>query len=317
MQIEDLEVVLQVAEQGSITAAATYLDMQTATASAAVKRVEAYLGVELFIRSTRRLRVSSAGERYLPQCADALAKLTFAKQALHAEQGAISGELRIAVSSDLGRNLAMPWMDEFMDQHPQVSLRAHLDDSNIDFYRDGLDLALRYGAPPDSGLYGFKICNVPRLLCASPKYLEQYGAPKNPEQLKQHNGLFYQLQNVLNDTWRFHDEKGQHYKIKPKSNRAANDGELVRRWCVAGKGIALKSSLDIAEDLLSERLIPLLPDYHINQGELWLIYPSRQSITPATRLLRDMFRSKTHSLLALMADRGFISHQALEESSSG
>ena len=320
MQLEDLRVVLKVAEFRSITAAATHLDMQMATASAAVKRIEAALGVELFVRTTRHLRLSSAGERYLPQCIAAMSMLDQAKQTIHNDLDIISGEIRLAVSSDLGRNIAIPWVDDFMEQYPQVTLRVHVSDSNIDFYRDALDIALRYGAPADSNLYGFKICNVPRLLVASPSYLELHGTPEHPKDLLNHQGLFYQLQNILNDTWHFLcTESGEKpgaersYKIKPKAYCAANDGDLVRRWCVAGKGVAIKSSLDIANDLLTGRIVSLMPDYKIPQGELWLISPSRQSITPTVRLLRDMFRERTRGLLTQLVDKGLLEQSVLED----
>ncbi len=311
MQIEDLEVVLKVAELGSITAAATHLDLQPATASAAVKRVEATLGAELFIRSTRQLRISSAGERYLPLCANALAQLQQAKLSLNAEEERISGQLRIAVSSDLGRNVIAPWLDELMDAHPKLSVRMHLSDSNMDFYRDALDMAVRYGAPSDKSLYGFKICNVPRLLCASPEYLAQHPTPEHPNDVMEHNALFYQLSDILNDVWHFQDDQ-RIYKMKPKANRAANDGDMVRRWCLAGKGLALKSALDVADDLLARRLTPLMLDYPTPSTELWLICPSRQIITPSMRLLRDTLRDKTYHLLAQLAERGIVPHSTLE-----
>ncbi len=311
MQIEDLEVVLKISELGSITAAATHLDMQSATASAALKRVEAALGAELFIRSTRQLRVSSAGERFLPLCAQSLEQWQHAKQAVTTDNETISGEMRIAVSSDLGRNVIAPWLDAFMAEHPDITLRMHLSDSNIDFYRDAMDMALRYGEPTDSNLYGFKICNVPRLLCASPEYLKQHPAPQHPNDVLQHNALFYQLGGILNDVWLFQGEQ-RTFKIRPTANRAANDGEMVRRWCVSGRGLAVKSALDIAEDLLSGRLIALMPDYRVATGELWLICPSRQIITPSMRLLRDTLRDKTHALLLQLADTGVISKTEIE-----
>jgi DNA-binding transcriptional LysR family regulator len=312
MQLDDLQVVLKVAEFRSITAAATHLDMQVATASAAVKRVESALGVELFVRTTRHLRLSSAGERYLPQCMAALSMLDQAKQTIFTDSGEVSGEIRIAVSSDLGRNIAIPWIDEFMALHPHVTLRVHISDSNVDFYRDALDMALRYGPPADSNLYGFKICNVPRILGASPEYLEKYGTPQHPKDLMNHQGLFYQLQDILNDTWRLSDVDNT-YKIKPKAYCAANDGDLVRRWCVAGKGVAIKSSLDIASDLLAGRVVPLMPDYKVDVGELWLVCPSRQSITPTVRLLRDMFRERTKALLTQLVERGFLARDVLKD----
>ena len=310
MQLEDLQVVLKVAEFRSITAAATHLDMRTATASAALKRVENTLGAELFVRTTRQLRLSSAGERYIPQCEQALLMLDQARQNMRDDLDTVDGELRITLSSDLGRNLVTPWLDEFMEIHPKVSLRSHISDSNTDFYRDSVDMALRYGSPDDANLYGFKICNVPGLLCATQEYLDKNGTPKHPHDLASHNGLFYQLYDMTHDVWEF-SQGGTDYKIKMSGNRASNDGDLVRRWCVAGKGLAVKSCLDMAEDLLSGKVVIVMPGFRPRETELWLICPSRQSITPAVRLLRDTFREKATAILNQLIEKGFIDESVL------
>jgi DNA-binding transcriptional LysR family regulator len=305
MQLEDLQVVLKVAEFRSITAAAANLDMRMATASAALKRVESALGVELFIRTTRQLRLSSAGERYIPQCEQALLMLDQAKQNMKDDLDIVDGELRITLSSDLGRNLVTPWLDHFMETYPNVSLRSLISDSNIDFYRDSVDIALRYGSPKEANLYGFKICNVPGLLCATQAYIDSHGHPKHPHDLPSHNGLFYQLYDMIHDVWIF-SHNGTDYKIKMSGNRTSNDGDLVRRWCVAGKGLAVKSCLDMAADLLSGKVINLMPEFRPTPTELWLVFPSRQSITPAVRLLRDMLREKTASILRQLIEKGVI-----------
>lgn len=311
MLIEDLQVILKVAEFRSITAAAENLDMRTATASAAVKRVEKRLGIELFIRTTRQLRLSSAGERYIPQCQQALLMLDSAKKNIKDDLGSIDGELRIALSSDLGRNRVLPWLDEFMETHPKISLRINISDSNIDFYRDSVDIALRYGSPTDASVYGFKICNVPGVLCATPEYLEKYGTPKHPQDLPAHNGLFYQLHDIVHDIWLFEDENNS-YKIKMNSNRISNDAELVKRWCVAGKGLAVKSCLDMSADLLSGALVNVMPEFKPKATELWLICPSRQSITPAVRLLRDAFRIQSKAVLKQLVEKGILDKDNLE-----
>ncbi|WP_298775784.1 LysR family transcriptional regulator [uncultured Shewanella sp.] len=331
MLIEDLQIILKVAEFRSITAAAAHLNMRTATASVAIKRVEKALGAELFIRTTRHLRLSSAGERYLPQCQQALEMLEQAKLNMKDDLDIIDGELRIAVSSDLGRNIVIPWLDTFMDTHPNIHLRANVNDSNIDFYRDAVDMALRYGSPSDANVYGFKICNVPRLLCATPEYLKAHGLPRHPQDLTSHNGLFYQLQDIINDVWDFSYQEAavqaplpagnppreqslskKNIKIKMRGRHASNDGDLVHRWCVAGKGIALKSCLDMANDLLSDKVINILPDYAPTPTELWLIFPSRQSITPAARLLRDTLREKSRHILQQLIDKGVLNDSVLK-----
>ncbi len=311
MLLEDLQVILKVAEFRSITQAAANLDMRTATASAAVKRVEASLGVELFVRTTRSLRLSNAGERYLPQCEEALQMLEKAKLNMKGDLDIIDGELRIAVSSDLGRNLAMGWIDEFMEQYPRVSLRAYLSDSNVDFYRDSIDMALRYGSPSDSNLYGFKICTVPKILCATPEYLAKHGAPTHPNDLYDHNGLLYQVRDVIHDVWDFKhidssQDSNENFKIKMKANRSSNDADLVRRWCVAGKGLAIKSGVDMANDLLAGNLVHVMPNYQAKPTELWLVCPSKQSITPAVRILRDSFRAKSKAILHQLVERGIL-----------
>ena len=291
MLLEDLQVVLKVAELGSITAAAANLDMRTATASAALKRVESALGVELFIRTTRQLRLSSAGERYIPQCKQALLMLDQAKQNTRDDLDIVDGELRIALSSDLGRNLVTPWLDEFMQDYPDVSLKLNISDSNIDFYRDAVDIALRYGSPNDASLYGFKICNVPGLLCATQAYLDKNGTPEHPHDLASHNGLFYQLHDIIHDVWTF-SHRGTDYKIKMNGNRASNDGDLVRRWCIAGKGLAVKSCLDMSNDLLSGKVVNVMPEFKPRSTELWLICPSRQLIHQLCGCLGMLLRKR-------------------------
>ncbi len=310
MLIEDLKVILKVAELHSITAAATQLDMSTATASAAVKRVEKNLGTELFIRTTRHLRLSTSGERYIPQCEQAIRTLDQARQQIKTDLNIVDGELRIALSSDFGRNMVTPWLDEFMDQYQDVTVRLNMSDSNVDFYRDSIDIALRYGSLNDANLFGFKICNVPRVLCASPEYLDKHGIPTHPHDLITHNGLLYQLYDVIHDVWKF-KSYGTEYKVKMQSNRAANDGDLVRRWCVAGKGLAVKSCLDMSSDLLAGNVVSILPDFKPTPTELWLVFPSRQLITPAARLLRETLKTKCTAILKGLNKKGILEDKVL------
>jgi DNA-binding transcriptional LysR family regulator len=171
-------------------------------------------------------------------------------------------------------------------------------------------MALRYGSPDDVNLYGFKICNVPALLCATQEYLDKNGTPKHPHDLPSHNGLFYQLYDMTHDIWEFSQGETD-YKIKMSGNRASNDGDLVRRWCVAGKGLAVKSCLDMSGDLLSGKVVSVMPEFKPRETELWLICPSRQSITPAVRLLRDTFRDKAAAILNQLIEKGFLDESVL------
>lgn len=302
MLLEDLNLILKVAEFKSITAAAESLNMRTATASAAIKRVERFLGVELFIRSTRHLRLSIAGEKYIPTCEKALQMLDLAHQNILEELDVIDGDLRLAVPSDLGRNIVLPWLDELTKKHKGVHLKLHISDSNIDFYRDPVDVALRYGPPEDSNLYGFKICDVPRVICASKKYLDTFGTPKHPNDLINHNGLLYRLHDLIYNDWEFTNNK-EIIKVKMHSNSISNDGELVKRWCLAGKGLANKSCIDMSNELLSGQVISVLPMFTPKPTELWLVCPSRQLITPIIRLLRNDIKKRCMEILNLLNEK--------------
>ena len=316
MKIADLQVLLKVAELQSITAAANQLDMSSSAASVSLKRMEQALGAQIFVRTTRQIRLTPEGERYLPLCQQALDLLQQGQVLIHEEQQSISGEVRIAVSSEMGRNLMRVLLNNIMDKHSEVTLRLQASDSRADFYRDGIDVALRAltkEAAQELNLYGFKICNIAHVLCASPEYIKKHGEPLTPDDLLNHNALLYKLYEVVHDGWELYNDN-QKYKVKMSSDRAVNDGDIVRRWCVDGTGIAKKSAIDVAEDLLAGRLKRLMPDYKIPLTEMWLVLPSRQLITPAIRLIRDELKHTISQLRKNLIAQGIINEQEWPDS---
>lgn len=316
MKIADLQVLLKVAELQSITAAANQLDMSSSAASVSLKRIEQALGAQIFVRTTRQIRLTPEGERYLPLCQQALDLLQQGQVLIHEEQQSISGEVRIAVSSEMGRNLMRVLLNNIMDKHSEVTLRLQASDSRADFYRDGIDVALRAltkEAAQELNLYGFKICNIAHVLCASPDYIKKHGEPLTPDDLLNHNALLYKLYEVVHDGWELYNDN-QKYKVKMSSDRAVNDGDIVRRWCVDGTGIAKKSAIDVAEDLLAGRLKRLMPDYKIPLTEMWLVLPSRQLITPAIRLIRDELKHTVSQLRKNLIAQGIINEQEWPDS---
>lgn len=316
MKIADLQVLLKVTELQSITAAANQLDMSSSAASVSLKRIEQALGAQIFVRTTRQIRLTPEGERYLPLCQQALDLLQQGQVLIHEEQQSISGEVRIAVSSEMGRNLMRVLLNNIMDKHSEVTLRLQASDSRADFYRDGIDVALRAltkEAAQELNLYGFKICNIAHVLCASPEYIKKHGEPLTPDDLLNHNALLYKLYEVVHDGWELYNDN-QKYKVKMSSDRAVNDGDIVRRWCVDGTGIAKKSAIDVAEDLLAGRLKRLMPDYKIPLTEMWLVLPSRQLITPAIRLIRDELKHTISQLRKNLIAQGIINEQEWPDS---
>lgn len=316
MKIADLQVLLKVAELQSITAAANQLDMSSSAASVSIKRIEQVLGAQIFVRTTRQIRLTPEGERYLPLCQQALELLQQGQVLIHEEQQSISGEVRMAVSSEMGRNLMRVLLNNIMDKYSEVTLRLQASDSRADFYRDGVDVALRAitkDAAKELNLYGFKICNIPHVLCASPDYIAKHGEPLTPNDLLEHNALLYKLYEVVHDGWELY--KGEEkYKIKMNSDRAVNDGDIVRRWCIDGTGIAKKSAIDVGQDLLSTRLQRIMSDYKVPLTEMWLVLPSRQLITPAIRVIRDELKHTINELRGQLIAQGIIDTQEWPDS---
>ncbi|MDP5238713.1 LysR family transcriptional regulator [Uliginosibacterium sp. 31-16] len=293
----DLDIFVRTVESGSLSATARTLDLTPAAASAALKRLEAELQAPLFVRSTRSLRLTSEGERFLAYCRVALDALREGQAALSAERQQIKGTLQIAAPSDLGRNALLGWLDEFRVLHPQIRFRLQLSDRNADLYRQPVDIALRYGEPGESNLIAQPLApDNRRVLCAAPAYLARRGAPASPTELKGHDCLCFMSGEDVRDRWRF--RRGtERLSVRVTASQVANDGDVVRRWALAAQGIACKSRLDIAGDLATGRLLPLCQDWEGEPAPLYLICPDRRLLTPAIGLLRDFIRTRCEALM--------------------
>ncbi len=283
--LQDLQLFVRTARAASFSEAARALNLSPAAVSAAIKRLEAELGLPLFLRSTRQLRLTLAGEQFLQSCEQGLELITQGHEALCAGHCQIQGRLHVALPSDLGRNLALDWLLEFRHQHRGIELRLQVADRLAGLLREQLDLALRYGAPPDSGLVALPLApQNRRLLVAAPAYLQRRGRPTHPEQLREHDCLCFAIQDQLHRVWRF--ERGpESLSIEVGGPLAADDGDAVRRLAVAGEGIAYKSALDVAADLQAGRLERLCPDWLGEPTPLVLLMPERRSLRPALRAL--------------------------------
>lgn len=287
MNLADLEVFVRAADSGSLSAAARSLDLSPAVASAALKRLEAGLGIVLLLRSTRSLRLSAEGARFLPAARLALSGLRDALEAVSSERQVIRDSLQISLPSDLGRNQMLGWLDEFQLRYPEVSLRLNFSDRLADIYREPVDLAIRYGIPVDSGLVAVPLLpDNRRVLCASPSYVTAQGAPDSPADLKVHNCLRFRLGDELHEQWRF-SRDGDELTVAVNGNRVADDGDVVRRWALSGQGVAYKSRLDVAKDLAAGRLVELCPAWQGELAPLSLVCADRRQFSPTVVLLRE------------------------------
>lgn len=295
--LQDFDIFVRTADSGSLSAAARSLDITPAAASAALKRLEAELQAPLFVRSTRSLRLTGEGERFLVHCRIALEALRDGQVAL-AERNAIRGVLQITAPSDLGRNVLIGLLAEFGRMHPGIRYRLHLSDRMADFYRQPVDIAIRYGEPQDSALVCLPLApHNRRVPCASPDYLARHGEPATPHELAKHDCLCFMTGEDVHDRWDFQrgDEK---LTLRVRTAHVANDGDVVRRWAIAGLGVACKSGLDVVQDIAAGRLVVLFPDWEAEPSPLHLACADRRQITPAVRLLRDFLRERCEQMLA-------------------
>lgn len=294
----DLELFVRAAEAGSLSAAARGLDISPAVASATVKRLEAELHAQLFVRSTRSLRLTRQGERFLLHAREALRAIDEGEQALRGDQAVLRGSLQLSMPSDLGRDLVLPWLDDFLAMHPQVQVRANLSDHFADVYRQPVDVALRYGPPPDSSLIALPLrADNRRVLCASPTYLARHGEPADPDELAGHNCLRMMIRGETQDRWRM-TRDAEERNVRVHGDRVSDDGHAVKRWAMDGHGIAFKSWLDVSPQVLDGRLRVLCVDWRGEAAPLNLVCPDRRLLSPLVQALREFLRERFEAIAA-------------------
>jgi DNA-binding transcriptional LysR family regulator len=294
LRLDDLTVFVRTADRGSLSAAARELEISPALARAAVKRLEGELKLRLFARTTRSLRLTEEGEHYLRHAREALRLLKEGHDALIQGQETLGGTLKISMPSDLGRNMVVGWLDAFQAQYPRVSLQLSISDRVSDMYRQPVDIAIRYGAQEDSSLIALPLApENRRVLVASPDYIKHHGKLNTLDDLARHNCLRFMLEDVIHDRWSFYREaQSEAEVIHVNGNRSADDADVVRRWAVAGVGIAYKSRLDLSADIRAGRLQVLLPDVLGEPTPLNMLCMHRSQISPTVLQLRDFLRTQ-------------------------
>lgn len=298
MRIEntsDLQVLVHTARGGSLTAAAGALGITPAAASATLKRLEAQLGTRLFERSTRAMRLTPQGQILLDYAVRAFDLLAEGESQVTADRAALVGTLRVAAPSDLSRSILLPWFSEFLQAHPGVQLALSVGDRPLDVLRDEVDVALRYGALPDSRLVARTLAIGQPVLCASRSYLLRHPEPRTPQDLAKHNCLTFERSGRRHSTWRF-AQKGQWAEVRVKGDRSVDDASLAREWAVAGAGIVFKSAIDMSRELADGALIPLLTDWDTEPYPLHALMPSGRFVPARVRALVDFLALKFEAL---------------------
>ena len=298
IRLDDLSLFVRTAALGSFSNAAREAGLPPGQVSAAIQRLERELDIRLFARSTRNLRLTAEGEQYLPYASEVLATLREGEQRLRGDGAQLRGLLQIAMPSDLGRNVLLPWLGEFRRAHPQLILRLFLSDQVADVFRDPVDVAVRYGRNEDASYVALPLApENRRVLVAAPAYLAKRGRPRTLDELAAHDCLLYMLGGRAYDKWAFPVE-GRRRQIGVRGCMLSDDADVVRRWAVDGAGIAYKSWLDVCADVQAGRLEVLLARQPGEAAPLSVVCPHRKQYLPAIRKLHALLRERCGELAA-------------------
>ena len=285
--LDAIRLFVEAAQLGGLSAAGRKLGLSPAAASARLLKLEASLATRLFERTTRQLRLTDEGRIYLQHCRQALQALDDARAALSAEKKEIRGKIRVSATSDFGRHVLNPWLDEFTARYPQVVPALLLSDSLSHLIADDVDLVIRFGVPPDSSLIARPLATNRRVLCAAPSYLQRKGTPEHPQQLADFDHIVAG-QSGWSSEWRLHrGEEMMLFKVPLEAARETNDGALARQWAIDGHGIVLKSIWDVSADLAAGRLSLVLPQWQSDEAPVYALYPRSRYLAPRVRALLD------------------------------
>jgi len=300
-QLKRMAVFAEVVAAGSLSAAARQLQMTPSAVSQHLRQLESALGLALLHRSTRKLTLTEAGERYIDGCRAMVAAARSADQALARHRDEPEGELRIAAPIGMGGLLAQALAP--LRQHPRLSLHMLLDDALIDLIKERVDIALRAGNLPDSSLVARKLGSMATQMCAAPAYLAERGWPQQPQDLAAHDWLGGMPSANGEETLLLHNLAGEEVPVQVRHRAYASQVTALHALCVAGWGISVVVSDDDRRALLDGRLLPVLPQWQLPDLPVYAITPRRgeqpAKVRHALALLTAHFEKAPNLLLGL------------------
>lgn len=272
----DYDLFAEVVAAGSLSGAARRLRISLAMVSKRLAHLEGRLGTRLIHRTTRRLSLTEAGERFHADVVDILRAARAAEARVSGQEKEMAGNLRISAPTSFGRLYVAPFLGGFLDSHPRIAVQLDLSDGFIDLVAERIDVAIRItGAVPPS-LVAHRLGDSPRVLCAAPRYLDKHGLPTTIAQVRNS----HLLAAVGQLPWRLDGPSGSAV-IDGESRVQTNSSEVVRELTLAGAGVALRSLWDVDQDIASGRLIRLLPDYAgSHDAGIYAVHP-RAPLVPA------------------------------------
>ena len=286
--LPDVEAFLVVVEQGSFSAAAVTLSTTPSVLSRALTRLETRLGCQLLRRTTRRLRVTDAGQQYLEQARVAFGLISDAERDIQGREGVLVGRVRLSVPTTYGHYRLPRLLQSFCKNHPEVQVELNIANRNVDLNAEGFDLAIRLGTLPDSGLVGRKLEDAPLCLVASPTYLERAGQPTSRDALNDHQCLTFLLPSTGRVTPWLLREDGKEVDYQLQGQIQVTDDVLgVVTLAEQGLGICQTFEFIAREYLDRGSLVEVLPELRGRSRPFTVLYAPHRRRSAISRALID------------------------------
>ncbi|MDB6177342.1 LysR family transcriptional regulator [Paracoccus sp. Z330] len=292
-RLQSLEVFIAVAEAESFAAGARHLGLSAPSVTRGVNALETRLGARLFTRTTRRVRLTEVGRVYLEDARHILTQLQAADDAAAGAALNPVGELRVTCPHEFGRLHVTPILADFLDSYPDLTADVVMLDRVVNMIEEGFDIAVRIGPLPSSGLTAVKVGQVRRMVCASPEYLNAYGAPEKPADLTGHRIVAAGAVSPMID-WRFGRDSSLPVRIRPRLRLSSVAAAIaVAR---TGWGLTRVLSYQIGDDLLDGTLQPVLVEYEPDPLPIHLVHVEGRRAPAKVRSFIDFARTRLRML---------------------
>lgn len=286
----EMQVFVAVAESEGFAAGARKLKISPPAATRAVADLEHRLGVKLFNRTTRYVRATDAGQRYLDDAKRILAQVAEADEAAVGINAAPRGHLVITAPVLFGRMYVMPGVVDYLQKYPETEISAMFVDRVVNMLEEGVDVAMRIGELSDSSFKALKVGNVRRVVCASPEYIKKHGLPQHPDELAQHQ-IVVASNLGPNVEWRFHDKnQTKIVRVKPRLTVTSNDAAIEA--AVEGLGITRLISYQVAPELASGRLKIILSEFESPPLPVHILHREGRNASVKIRAFIDLMAER-------------------------
>jgi len=288
-KLKQMESFVSVATRGSLTAAANAEGVAPAIMGRRLDALEERLGVKLLVRTTRRISLTHEGSAFLEDCQRLLIDVANAEASVSAGGVKASGHLRITAPAGFGRRHVAPLVPLFRQSHADVTISLNLSDRVVDLAGEGFDCAVRVGDLPDSSLVSVRMADNRRLCVATPGYLQHHGTPQHPTELAKFDCLTLSSDASQTRGWAFQVD-GEVTHLKPGGPLDCSDGQVLHDWCMAGYGIAWRSTWEVEAEIAAGKLVAVLQDFDAPPNGIYAVFPQRKHLPLRVRLWIDFLK---------------------------